>query len=542
MIREKLLTRVDAFYPMVLRNEIWVRVLLFLLSLLPLWIFKYVPSLDGPQHLYNANVIDQLLKGSELFREFFRINDAVVGYWTGHFVLSLFHLFLPAWLAEKMFLTAYVFATVFSFIYLVRSIYPERQNLLVYLIFPFVFHSYFLMGYYAFSIAAIFFFWAFGYYIRHSNRFHWKEMALFGILVLGIFLSHALVFLFFALSFVLYFVSVSLSGYLGTQQKVSPKGLFDRLWRLVVSVLPAFLCWIFYIRAVMGINPTVTAADYYKMELLKFLIRIRQLVGFHHEMESPAYYVLFGLLFLLCLVVLIQYLRRRIERKGHWLELLDQSHAWIFIALMFLVAYFFAPDRISAGSLTHRFGLFFFLSLLVCLATQSMPRWIQLLALLVVVGVLGTSRTIQSVFFYKLNNDISEIQEMAPYMEDGSTVLSINSSGNWVHRHFQLYVAVDKELVHLRNPQCAGQFPVKWNEDSLPECYVGDQWVKPSRAPDVRGMGHRKLQVDYITVFYQQTFWEEEQQEDWQQILQQDYELVMISSRGLAALYKSNSP
>jgi len=542
MKTNKLQAGVDTLYGAAIKYEAWVYSLLLLISLLPLWIFRYVPSLDGPQHLYNSNVIIQLLKGSEIFREFFRINEVVVGYWTGHFALTFFNLFLPAWLAEKMFLSAYVFGVVFSFRYLVKSIYPEKRNLLVYLIFPFVFHTYLLMGYYSFSIAVIFFFWAFGYYIRHADHFGGKEMMLFASLVMGVFLSHGLVFLFFGAAFLLYFLLTHIFT-LGTREKeASWKHLFSRLWRVAVSVLPAIFFWVVYIRAVMGINPTVTASSYYKMELVKFLLRIRQLVGFNHEMESPAYYVLFGLLVLLSLLVLIRFIQRRKEGEGHWLELFNRSHAWIGIALLFLVAYFFAPDRISAGSLTHRFGLLFFLGLLVCLATQPMPRWSQLLTLLVVLGVLGSTRIIHCKFLHNLNQDISEIQEMSPYMEDGSTVFSINSSNNWVHRHFQLYVADEKELVFLKNPQCAGQFPVKWNEHKLPECYLGDMWVKPDRAPDIRGLGHRKLQVDYITVFYQKAFWEAEDQEKWQQILEENYELVMISSKKLGALYKSRVP
>jgi hypothetical protein len=538
MKTENLQARVDTLYGAVIRNETVVLALLLIISLLPLWIFRYVPSLDGPQHLYNSNVIIQLLKDSDIFREFFRINEVVVGYWTGHFALTFLNLFLPAWLAEKMFLTAYVLGVVFSFRYLVRSIYPEKQNLLVYLIFPFVFHSYLLMGYYAFSIAVIFFFWAFGYYIRHSDRFGGKEMMLFAGLVLGVFLSHALVFLFFGAAFLLYFLATSIFSLVTGEKEASWKKMLSRIWRVAVSVLPAIFFWGVYIRSVMGISPTVTAASYYKMELVKFILRIRQLVGFNHEMESPAYCVLFALLALLCLLALFQFIRRRKLGEGHWLELFNGSNAWIFVSLMFLVAYFFAPDRISAGSLTHRFGLFFFLALLVFLATRPMPRWTQLLTLLVVIGVLGSSRMIHGIFLKKLNEDISEIQEMSPYIENGSTVFSINTSNNWVHRHFQLYVADEKELVHLKNPQCAGQFPVKWNEHTLPECYLGDEWIKPDRAPDIRGLGHRKLQVDYITVFYQKAFWEAEDEEKWQKVLQEQYELVLTTSRDLGALYR----
>ena len=538
MKAENLQARVDKIYGTVIRYEPWVFALLVLISMLQLWIFKYVPSLDGPQHLYNSNVLVQLIKGNGLFIEFFRVNEVIVGYWTGHFALTFFNLFLPAWLAEKMLLSVYVIGVVISFRYLVRGIYPERQNLLVYLIFPFVFHNYLVLGYYSFSIAVIFFFWAFGYWIRHSHKFRWKEMALFGALVLGVFLSHGLVFLFFAAAFLVYFMVTAIFSVVTGEKGFTSKELFARLWRLAVSVIPALFLWVVYIRTVMGINSRISAASYYKMELVSFILRIRQLVGFNHEMESHAYRVLFGLLALLSLVVFINYIRRRIQGEGHWIELFNRSHAWVFISLMFLVAYFFAPDRISAGSLTNRFGLFLFLSLLVCLATQPLPKWTQLLALLVVMGVMGTTRIIHIDFLSKLNHDISEIQEMSPYMEDGSTVVSINRSNNWIHRHFQLYVADEKELVHLKNPQCAGQFPVKWNEHTLPECYLGDQWIKPDRAPDIRGSGHRKLQVDYITVFNQKLFWEAEHEDKWQQILGEHYELVMITSGKQGALYK----
>lgn len=541
MKAEKLQSRVDPIYEVLIKNETWVFAFLCMICILPLWIFRYVPSLDGPQHLYSSHVILQILQGSEIFREFFRINEVVVGYWTGHFALSFFNLLFPAWLAEKFFLSAYVLGVVFSFRYLVRSIYPEKQNLLVYLIFPFVFHSYLLMGYYSFSIAIIFFFWAFGFWIRHSQHFRWKQMLVFGALVLGVFLSHGLVFLFFGVAFLFYFLATSLSSRESGEQGSSWKLFFSQLWRLALSALPAVILWAVYIRAVMGINPTVTGASYYKMELVRFLLRIRQLVGFNHEMESPALYLMFALLALLSMMVLIHFIQRRIRGEGKWGELFKPGLVWASIALLFLVAYFFAPDRISAGSLTHRFGLYFFLALLVCLATQPFPRWTQLLALLVVVGALGYSRSIHSHFYQKLNQDISEIQEMSAHMNEGSTVLSINSSNNWLHRHFQLYVADEKELVHLKNPQCAGQFPVKWNENKLPECYVGDQWVKPDRAPDIRGAGHRKEQVDYITVFYQKAFWESEEDQKWQQILQEHYDLVMITSHELGALYQSKA-
>jgi hypothetical protein len=557
-----------------LSRSLIVPSLFFVLCMLQLWTTRYVPSLDGPQHLFNAHVLAELVRGNELYGEFYRVNPVVVGYWTGHFFLGLFKLFLPAWLAEKCFLTAYVLGMFFSFRYLVRSIRPDTGNLMVCLIFPFIFHTYFLLGYYSFSIAAIFFFWAFGYWIRKSDRFGWKQMIVFGAIVMGIFLSHALVFLFFGASFLLFFAATSFHRVLATGGRKTTSGagpeegresggkaraeagretgdgirtgggrgvpgdILSQAWRLVLAVLPAVVLWIIYLRNVMAINSTVVPTDYTATELVKNLFRIRQLVGFHHELETPAYRVLFVLIALLSLYVFLHIMWKLHRGEERWIVLFNRYYAWAWISLLFLLAYFLAPDRISAGNLTHRFGVFFFLSLVVLLAAQRIPPWAQMVTVAVLLGVMAYTRHIQHDFYVRLNGDIGEIREMTPYMEEGTTVLSINTSDNWIHLHFQLYAVVDKSVVHLDNPQCGGQFPVIWNKETLPECYAGDHFYRPPGSPDIYGMGHRVLQVDYITVFYNERFWETKEYETWQHILRDYYEPVVVSSGGRAGLYR----
>ncbi len=146
-------------YEKSMKYERWIFLLFLLVSLLQLWMTRFIPSLDGPQHLYNANVMVELLKENELMRSFFDINEVIVGYWSGHFFLSFFKIFLPAWLAEKFFLTVYVVAMVFSFRYLIQSINPSKGNFVSFLIFPFVYHSYLLMGYYPLALQLFSFFW-----------------------------------------------------------------------------------------------------------------------------------------------------------------------------------------------------------------------------------------------------------------------------------------------------------------------------------------------------------------------------------------------
>ena len=61
-------------------------------------------------------------------------------------------------------------------------------------------------------------------------------------------------------------------------------------------------------------------------------------------------------------------------------------------------------------------------------------------------------------------------------------------------------------------------------------------WKKVPGSPDISGKGHRKCMVDYITVFYQKRFWEDQTNQCWHQAINDHYKLVLITSRNRAAL------
>lgn len=529
---------VDRVYEFVIRYEPFVFGFFLLISLFHIWSTHYVVSLDGPQHLYNANVLVELIKGNELFKEYFRVNNVIVGYWMGHFLLGFFKFFLPAWLAEKFFLTTYVIAMVYSFRYLIRSMKPGRSNLLFYLVFPFIFHSYFLLGYYSFSLGAIFYFLAIGFWIRRRELPDLRSMLIFGSLVLGVFLSHGLVFLFFGASLGILFLTDSIEKLWMIKEPTPLRKVMNSLGRLLLSVAPAVVLWAIYIRSVMGINATVTPAGYSSGELVEFLFRIRQLVGFDHQKESPAYVAIFILLAVLFLYILILFIRKSLKCEYALKQMVNSRNSWLFIIGMFLAFYFLLPDRISAGSLTNRFGLFFFFGLIVFLSVQKYPRILQLLVVLMLIGTTTSTRLIHHYYLSRLDAEITELKELNSLMEEGSTVVSINTTNNWIHNHTQLYVVDDLSIVHLDNPQCGGQFPIVWNSPSLPVCITGDIEFRPPSSPDIKGQEHRVEQVDYITVYLYKRLWENESYQEWQDILKMDYELVAVSSQERAALYK----
>lgn len=97
------------------------------LTLLPVLCFKFFPTMDGPAHLYNSNLINSLLfDNNETLHSFFIFNSLPVPNWTGHLILSIFNFFLPSFIAEKILLVFYVVGIAYSFRCLVLAFAPEN--------------------------------------------------------------------------------------------------------------------------------------------------------------------------------------------------------------------------------------------------------------------------------------------------------------------------------------------------------------------------------------------------------------------------------
>ena len=109
------------------------------LNALPILLFRFFPSMDGPAHLYNANVLSQLCRDqSEVLHHYYTINPALVPNWTSHVLLAGFKVFLPAFLAEKVLLLLYVVGLPLTFRKFISCIAPS-QSALTYIIFPFIY-------------------------------------------------------------------------------------------------------------------------------------------------------------------------------------------------------------------------------------------------------------------------------------------------------------------------------------------------------------------------------------------------------------------
>jgi hypothetical protein len=102
--------------------------IIVVLYLLPIWLFAYVPTQDGPAHLANAQILKRLATAQARYPQFFEIRWEPFPNWTTHLALAgLLYLFPPL-LAHKALACLYVIGFAFSFRY---SLAPFGRNTLM---------------------------------------------------------------------------------------------------------------------------------------------------------------------------------------------------------------------------------------------------------------------------------------------------------------------------------------------------------------------------------------------------------------------------
>jgi len=197
--------------------------------------------MDEPAHLYNANVILNLLKGNNVISEFYSFNNLPVPNWTSHFMLAVFMSFLKPWLAEKILIILYVAGMALSFRYFVKTLNPQNISLSI-LIFPFIYSFLFHLGFYNFSISFVLFFLTFSYWLNiYNSKNPWKYLLLF-ILFAFTYFSNLLIFGFLTLAICLYIIYFSYEKYLESiDLKDSIKFCCKKLLSLIILTLPYFV-------------------------------------------------------------------------------------------------------------------------------------------------------------------------------------------------------------------------------------------------------------------------------------------------------------
>lgn len=455
-------------------KEIYVFYGLIILNTIPVFCFDFFPTMDGPAHLYNVELIKEIVAGNEFVSSYFELNAIVVPNWLGHGLLLLFSSFLSSNWAEKMMFLTFMIAFPLSFRYFLNKLKitfsgVSEANLAPYLIFPLCYSMPLHYGFFNFCFGLIFLFFALGYFFHSYSSMNNKKGAVLGLLVLFTYLSH-----FFVFGLLLIFILLSyVVMYFSFKKYTSISEFIRGGFRYIVYFAPALFLCVSYL-TVFSFGGTSNFLE--KPELFSWIFYARPLIYFEENEFSKIFFLV-----MVVWTALLIYNRQKIAAETAKISVL-----FLVVILLF---YFLLPNETSsAGFISIRLLTLFFLFWIVALSLTKVNRYfglaLILLALFVHVKIMDK--------FIKNGQEYSdlalEIVAASKAIDRNAIVLSINASNDWMKAHFSNYLAIEKEMVILENYEASNSyFPVRWKmlsvkpsiEQIMDPCLKYDSGISP---------------------------------------------------------------
>lgn len=503
--------------------------LILIINMAYLWYTRFYPTMDGPAHLYNANLITHILKGNDFIKEFYQINSFPVPNWTSHFLLAFFRLLMPGWISEKFLLMAYVAGMALSFRYLVKAINPENLSLSVF-IFPFIYSFLFHIGFYNYTISFIFLFLTLGYWMNHYDE---NKLSLYlvtgGLLVLSYF-SNILTYAFTGITIgSIIFLFEAVVHPIFSRQYL--QACLNRILRLTLCSLPSLVLfgWFF-----LTVSFPDSIQRYASSELLKWTNDVRSLIVFSYAKEEIITEQFFHILLFLLLISFI-FNRDRFSLREKFRN--PQMVIAYFPLVLSIIFLFALPDGSSAGMMSDRLSLMMYLFFIILISSQPLPRRIKIIFSTLFIALHITLITKHSPTIKELNADAKTINETASHIKDNSIVLPVNLSDNWLQGHFSNYLGIDKPMVILENYEVnVGWFPLQWN-DNVPSILLGDQkqlnqvtWYYSNHA--------KTCQIDYLLFYGNLSKKNNENMKELNEVISSSFVLEYQSNDGFVQLFK----
>lgn len=389
---------------------------LLILEIAVVWSLPRFLTQDGPAHLYNAALLQNLFSPARSgIDSLYRLNPMPVPNWGSEAGLAiLMRLFGPT-NAEKLLVSAYLLFFCAGFVYLLRSLRDDADFLAPLGI---VFANNFLlgMGFYNFCCSTAIFLFAFGYWLRRREAFGRRQFAaLAGFGVLAYF-THIFGFL-----MIEFFIGVMAVSY-ALPELLSPGQRGSRPWSKVLqpivlpqlALAPCLVAAAVFLRGSYGEN--FRTGFPFRERLLVY----RALFMFVDTMRraDKAFIVVLALFLLGCFSWQVI---RRLRTKT-----LVAADALLLASLLFTVLYVVAPDSLFGGGfLSERLAFFAVCSAVLWMGSQSWGRISR--------RVVATAAVVLAVFALctrfqwrtQTSHLLDSYEQAAAFIPPGSTVLSL---------------------------------------------------------------------------------------------------------------------
>ncbi|HEX3526175.1 MAG TPA: hypothetical protein VH988_03835 [Thermoanaerobaculia bacterium] len=468
-------------------TERWLFAALAVLHLVPVWLVTYIPTTDGPSHVYNAFVHLHLHDPAyPLFGQTFEIDPRPLPNWLSQAALvPLVAVFSPG-VAEKVLVSLYVFLFLAAARFFAGAVDPDRRWL-AFLAFPFVFNWSFHFGFYNFCLSLAFYLLALACWWRRRARPDLRLAAEMTALLLLCYFSHIV-----AVVLALFSLGVLWLALL-------PAAIRENRWRRhlwhPVILAPQALLPLWFVVSQSGEAVAKTASS--PRLLVEDLAGLQMLFTFGDWPPRLA-------LVLVIAVLGFFTVRRRVSARDgiRWQE----EDAFLFLAIALVGIYFFSPEKMAGGSLLQpRLTLFPVLVLIVWLAPAPAAPGDGLrrgaIAVLTALAVWNLVNVEQA--WRSLDQDAGQVIAAADGIEPGATVLSLmfdqfpDTPGPVMRIHTFNRVDTEKGLVDWSDYEAvSGVFPVRFREGvSVPPLW------EIQRDPDRIDIDRYAAATDYVYCF-----------------------------------------
>lgn len=439
----------------------WVVVLF---TLLPVLATKYFITLDGPSHLYNANLIKELLLGkNQLIKDLFQFNPIPVPNWSGHFIMAFFCWLFPAFIAEKLLLVIYLVFTPLFFRRIVLFIAPENKWA-TYFIFPFLHNHLLYFGFFNMSLGITFMFIATSYFLKMGDSFSVKKILILCLLLFATFFSHIMLFLItIVLLTLLALAFVDLRKENENYILLNTNKFTNRILTLFIAALPWIILCAFYLFQIDSIEKQPRSD---LSGLFKWIIDVRPLLTLCYCSDLIVYTrLLFALFLFLIFTEIYLVIKRQIHfvngKIAFTLALPSLSFIWLVFACVFLFFFLLIPNAIL---LSDRLILLFYLFLVGWLALLPRPKWLQYLSVIIILWVHSYFVIYHIKNMKSTSKNVVKIEELAKIIEPDNLVLALNYCDNWLYSHSSGYIGANGAIAVMENYETAlPWFPLKWN-------------------------------------------------------------------------------
>ena len=504
--------------------------LIVFISLLPVISSKYFPTIDGPAHLHNANLLRHIwFKGNTNLLLFFDMNKDLNSNLVNHVWYALAGLFLPSYLVEKSILVFYVIALPFSFRYLIRNIVDTKESCQVasYLIFPFIYSFPFCIGFFNFCVGLPFIFWITGMWFKNKDNRNLKPTILLSLLATFLYFTHVFNFLLLALA--LFFIILK-----EVIEKRKTKFDWKQFIRPGIIFLPGMLLFASFL--LNNSKFEHEPARYLSHEkLVDQILGLGPIITLNLEKEVGFTTIIFYSMCALVVLAIIHSIRKRKEENT------KKSLFWLMLSVIVLILYFVSPDWLSSGGfISIRIALFFFLILIVWIGASGLPP-IQLIVPVLTIVITHT-------FFMDYHNeeaktlssDAEEATSAEFMMEDNTVLLPLNYSNNWIHINYGCYVSTEKAIVNLDNYEATKpHFPLIWKKGESVYDLMKHYGDKNPPCTDIENYEKvTKHKIDYVSRWCFSSDNNDSCSVETSKVLSAQFDLVYESPRKRLQLFK----